>query len=273
MPYHTAKSTGCPTSRPWAVINDNNGRVMGCHTDEAAAKSQMAALYVAETKRSSAMNVVNLPDEVERRLATIPTDLDPTVVTRGQRRVEHRKFRPTEFRRDNLGNPVISGYAIVYDYPYDVAGGPPDGWSETMKLGAASHSVRNRDDVRLLINHDGTPLARTRARTLSLESDDPGLFVRSTLDGHSPLVQTLTSAMERGDMDEMSVAFKVIRQEWNSDWTERRIDEIKLFDVSVVTAPANPATFVRLEDEDPADARSASRLAELRAWRDAAFAS
>jgi phage head maturation protease len=56
--------------------------------------------------------------------------------------------------------------------------------------------------------------------------------------------------MERGDLDEMSFAFQVIRQEWSPDYTQRDITEVKLFDVSVVTYPANPATSVGLRAAD-----------------------
>lgn len=192
------------------------------------------------------IDLTNLPQPVAERLAA--ADIDPTVVTRGQRRAEALRFKPTEIRRDAAGNPTIEGYATVYEHAYDVAGGPPYGWSETIARGAADESLRARDDVRLLVNHDGLTLARTRSNTLHLESDDTGLFTRATLDGSSPTVASLVSAMERGDMDEMSFAFKALRQEWDEDYVERRILEVKLYDVSVVTYPANPATVVQISD-------------------------
>ena len=124
-----------------------------------------------------------------------------------------------------------------------------------MARGAAAESVRSNDDVRLLVNHDGITLARTRSGTLELHSDDTGLFVRAPLDRKSPTVQSLTSAMERGDMDEMSFAFRALDQEWNDDYTERRINEVKLYDVSVVTFPANPATVAQLRNGRPPPVR------------------
>lgn len=201
------------------------------------------------------LDLRNLPAPVLARLAAAEVDMRGAhleVVQRG-RTLEARSFSQGELRLDDQGNPVLDGYATVYDYPYDVAGGAPYGWAETIVGGACTKSVAERDDVRLLLNHDGVPLGRTRSKTLTLVSDDVGLACNSTLDAVSPLVQTIRSAMDRGDLDEMSFAFRVLRQEWNGDYTERRILEVKLFDVSVVTYPANPATVVQLRSANPDD--------------------
>ncbi|RTL05683.1 MAG: HK97 family phage prohead protease [Acidimicrobiia bacterium] len=195
----------------------------------------------------------NLPPQVLERIDAASVDLRGErleVVDRG-RVLEARSFATGELRVDDDGNPTIDGYATVYEFPYEVAGGPPYGWVETIAEGACVKSVRERDDVRLLVNHDGVALGRTRSKTLELESDTTGLRFASTLDGRSPLVQTLSSAMARGDMDECSFAFQVLRQEWNADFTERRILEVKLFDVSVVTYPANPAAVAQLRATEP----------------------
>jgi phage head maturation protease len=43
-------------------------------------------------------------------------------------------------------------------------------------------------------------------------------------------------------------SFRAINDEWSPDYRERTIREVKLFDVSVVTFPANPATVAQLRD-------------------------
>jgi len=167
--------------------------------------------------------------------------------------IERRALSDVEIRMDG-DRPVIEGYATVYNYPYDVAGGPDaGGFQEIIARGAATKSVAesgNRDDVRLLIDHAGTPLARTRSGTLELSSDDIGLRVRAELDPANPKVAELRSAMERGDVDQMSFAFRAIRQSWSDDYTTRTISEVRLYDVSVVTFPANPATVVKMRSSD-----------------------
>jgi hypothetical protein len=50
--------------------------------------------------------------------------------------------------------------------------------------------------------------------------------------------------MDRGDLDEMSFAFRVTRQEWSPDYSQRDITEVNLNkgDVSIVNYGANPHT-------------------------------
>jgi HK97 family phage prohead protease len=178
---------------------------------------------------------------------------------------EVRELARVELRAED-GVPVLDGYATVYDYPYDVAGGPElGGFTEVIARGAAAKSAQEAD-VRLLVNHDGVPLARTKSKTLHLESDDIGLRVRAELDPANPVVQELRSAMDRGDVDEMSFAFRAVRNEWSSDYTLRTISEVKLFDVSVVTYPANPATVTKLRSEvEESETRTGRSLALARA--------
>ena len=178
--------------------------------------------------------------------------------------IEQRLCRPhMELRTsDTTSSLSFSGYATVYDEWYDVAGGPDSGgWREMVSAGAAKRTLNAKPDVKLLINHDGLPLARTRSGTLLLTEDERGLIVDApSLDLSSPLVQTLRSAMERGDVDAMSFAFRMTRQDWNKDFTERIIREFALdvagSDVSVVTNPTNPATVAQL--------RAAAHIDELR---------
>lgn len=173
--------------------------------------------------------------------------------------VEHRRLADVELRMDG-DVPVLEGYALVYEYRYDIAGGPEaGGFTEVISRGAAAKSA-GEADVRLLVNHDGVPLARSKGGegTLTLSSDDVGLKVRAELDPANPTVQELRSAMSRGDLDQMSFAFKIPkgenRQEWSSDYSLRTIREVQLFDVSVVTYPANPATVAKLRsDEAPVE--------------------
>jgi HK97 family phage prohead protease len=163
---------------------------------------------------------------------------------------EERRAEKLELRMEG-DRPVLDGYATVYGYRYDIAGGPDmGGFTEVIARGAATKSAAEAD-VRLLINHDGTPLARTKSGTMTLESDDVGLRVRAELDPLNPKVQELRSAMDRGDVDQMSFAFKALQQSFDSQTDTRTISEVKLYDVSVVTYPANPATVVKMRADEP----------------------
>ena len=60
------------------------------------------------------------------------------------------------------------------------------------------------------------------------------------------MVRDIKSAMERGDVDEMSFAFRILDPDsgWNEDYTERSIGSVDINkgDVSVVNYGANPHT-------------------------------
>lgn len=157
---------------------------------------------------------------------------------------ETRPIAKLELRTDDEGRPMLEGYATVYDYPYEVGG-----FTEVIARGAGAKTAKD-GDIRLLVNHDGVPLARSKGGqgTLRLESDDIGLRVSASLDPSNPTAAEVISALQRGDMDQMSFAFRAIDQDWDGD--TRTIREFKGYDVSVVTYPANPATVVKLRSDD-----------------------
>lgn len=171
--------------------------------------------------------------------------------TRAERptEIQHRNvsFRDVELRAkpDGTGGSTLtfSGYATVYDIGYEMSdwAGP---FTEVMRAGAASKTLNEGADVPFLINHGGMTLARTKSGTLKLADDTTGLHTEAGLDPANSSVRDLQSAMERGDIDEMSLAFWVTRQQWSPDFDQRDILEINLNkgDVSVVNYGANPNT-------------------------------
>lgn len=153
-----------------------------------------------------------------------------------------------EFRSRDEHTYTFEGYASVFDVDYDMYGGPPYGWTERVDAHAFDKTLREKPDVVFLVNHAGLPLARTKSGTLDLSVDAHGLHVRADLAKTDPDVVGLATKMERGDVDEMSFAFRTIRQEWNEDYTERTLTEVSIHrgDVSVVTFGANPYTDANL---------------------------
>ena len=163
---------------------------------------------------------------------------------------ERRNVHCTEFELRSDGNTLrLEGYASVFDKPYEVNGGPNgNGWDEIVTRSAFERTLSENPDVHLLINHDGLPLARTKSGTLHLSTDSTGLLTRADLDRRDPDVKSLEIKMERGDLDEMSFAFRVKRQSWSADDTVRSLEEISLHkgDVSVVNWGANPNTSAKI---------------------------
>ena len=145
-----------------------------------------------------------------------------------------------EVRAENDGKTLI-GYAAVWDSPSEFMG-----FTEFVKRGAFTKTLNDGADVRLLIDHDGVPLARTKSGTMALEEDERGLRVEAELDPMNPDAARIMSAMKRGDLSQMSFAFRTIKDSWNNDRTVRELREVQLFDVSVVTFPAYEQTVAEL---------------------------
>lgn len=162
---------------------------------------------------------------------------------------ELRSRAQFEFRAnpDSASGPSyrFDGYAATVEDPFrmwDLWGDP---YFETVAASAFNRTLANGCDTQFLVGHDesGLPMARTRSGTMTLSADSTGLLVVApSLDGRNPQVQQLASAMERGDVDEMSIGFIAVAQQWSPDWMERRITEINLNrgDVSIVCWAANP---------------------------------
>lgn len=140
------------------------------------------------------------------------------------------------------------GYATVYGADFSMWDQNGEPFTESVAPGAAKRSLANPAlDVPFLIGHNdaGIPLARTKSGTMRLSEDSHGVHAHvPAMDGRREEVRALASAVERGDLDEMSLAFICLRQAWDDDYERRTVLEMDLHrgDVCAVTHGANPAT-------------------------------
>ena len=175
-----------------------------------------------------------------------------------RRQVEREKAEVEELgrrrsRRSAGGSPgVLAGYPIVYDTA-TVIGGM---FVEVIAPGAAARAVRE-DDVRLLVNHNrDLLLARTRSGTLGLSGDQRGVAMRAELPD-TPTAREVWTLVGRGDLSQGSMAFLPVRESWYPPSKERDglplvvIEDLKLFDVSVVAFPAYETTTVATVGAEP----------------------
>ena len=150
------------------------------------------------------------------------------------------RINPAEFEvRETEDGMQFSGYAAVFESDSE-----PLPFIERIAPGAFKGSLRNRNDIKLLWDHDtASVLGSTRAGTLRLTEDARGLFVEADL----PNTSTGRDAREligRGDVDSMSFGFTVARNgdEWSADGSVRTLTKINLHEVSIVAFPAYTAT-------------------------------
>jgi uncharacterized protein len=151
--------------------------------------------------------------------------------------IERRCISRSELRIDGEAKPKIIGYASVFNQWADIGG-----WfREQVKPGAFAKTIQE-GDIRALWNHDQNyVLGRNKAKTLRLWEDQHGLGVEI-----DPVQATwaadLITSMKRGDVNQMSIGFEMVRQEVSYSPDERTLLEVKLYDVSVVTMPAFETT-------------------------------
>jgi HK97 family phage prohead protease len=133
---------------------------------------------------------------------------------------------------------TFEGYASVFNSESEDLGG----FRERVAPGAFRRSLRSRNDIKLLWNHDtGSVLGSTRAGTLTLLEDDRGLKVRAVLP-NTTLGRDTAELIRRGDVDSMSFGFSVIKDTWDDTGTNRTLDAVRLHEVSMVAFPAYAGT-------------------------------
>jgi len=163
------------------------------------------------------------------------------------KKIERRTFtvRDVEARQADDGTMRLSGYAAVFN-----DSSVPLPFKESIAPGAFRKTLTETPDVRLLVNHEGLPLARTKNGTLTLTEDERGLYFSAEL-ADTQEARDIHTLIARGDVDQMSFAFRVIRQKWSEDRSRRVLTEVSLSDgdVSVVTYPAYPTTSVEAREE------------------------
>lgn len=143
----------------------------------------------------------------------------------------------------------VSGYATTFDDPYVL-------WEDRdiVVIEIIDHdALLNADmsDVIMQVNHEGRVFARNSNDTLSLVPDAHGLGVEAYLGG-TDLGRGVFQDIAGGYMTKMSWAFTVEKDEWKSEQAPdgrqhetRTIKAVKkVYDVSVVSIPANDATEI-----------------------------
>jgi uncharacterized protein len=160
--------------------------------------------------------------------------------------LRHRRTECAQLRTERTEDspPTIQGYAAVFNSETDLGF-----CTEAIAKGAFTESLSRDDDVRALFNHDSNyVLARTKAKTLTLNEDNHGLFSVINLPD-TQFARDLAVSIDRGDISQMSFGFyieseEMIRQEGAK--TKFIITKARLFDVSPVTFPAYEDTEVEV---------------------------
>lgn len=157
-------------------------------------------------------------------------------------RIEFRAMTDAE----DAGGMTFYGYAAVFNSPSE-----PLPFTETIAPGAFSRTLKARNEVKLLMNHDmGRVLASRRAGTLRLSEDAYGLRVEAdlpdTTDGRD-----LAVLLKRGDITTMSFGFTVpAGGDYWSDENNRQLRDVRLHEVSIAPMAAYSASQANVRSVD-----------------------
>jgi HK97 family phage prohead protease len=155
-------------------------------------------------------------------------------------KVEQRVFTNEFEVREDASGMTLTGYAARFNQPSE-----PLPFIERIQPGAFKRSLKSRNDIKLLWNHNSDMvLGSTRAGTLTLTEDELGLRVQATLPDNS-WGRDAKVSIGRGDVTGFSFGFTVPAggDSWNSDGTERTLKSVRLLEVSTgVAFPAYPST-------------------------------
>jgi len=161
---------------------------------------------------------------------------------------EFRTFTIELRKKKEEGKPTeITGHAAVFnEMSVDMWG-----WRERIMPGAFTRAIKEKQDVRGLINHDpNLVIGRTKSGTLELGEDKQGLTFNCNLPDTS-YARDIAETVGRGDIDQCSFGFIARKATWSEEpdpdnpkeqIVVRQIEDVDLFDISVVTYPAYEGT-------------------------------
>lgn len=161
---------------------------------------------------------------------------------------------------EETGKSYISGYFAVFNSVYELWEGA------TESVDPAAFDGALDDDIRCLIDHDTRlVLGRTKSKTLTLKTDEVGLWGEVEINTNDQDAINLYERVKRGDVDQCSFGFDILAEEYEDrgkevHWT---IKSVKLYEVSIVTFPAYEETSVSARKND----LQTIKKRELKAWK------
>ena len=157
---------------------------------------------------------------------------------------------------------VVEGYATTFNDPYTLFTYDGIDYKESISRDALTGA--DMGDVIFLYNHDGMVFARQSNGTLSIESNERGLYVRADLSSTEASRQMYES-IRAGLVTQMSWAFTIADggDSYDEKTHTRTINSVrKVYDVSAVSIPANPNTDISARNyfDGVIEAEKAERL-------------
>lgn len=132
--------------------------------------------------------------------------------------------------KDLSEDGTFEGYASTF-------GGPPDSYGDVVNKGAFAKTLKDRKGkIRLLAQHDPS---RPIGVIQEIREDDHGLWMKAKFTLGATDGADYYHLLKDGAVDSMSIGFYIIKHEQDNVSGIRYLNEISLWEVSLVTFPAN----------------------------------
>jgi len=156
------------------------------------------------------------------------------------------RVQNAELDANSDGTLKVSGYVNKTNQHSEILGTTKQ-FKEKIAKGAFSKAIRAAKQINFLAEHDSKKiLASTRNGSLELTEDEQGLFMSANISPTS-WGRDFYQLIKDGILQNMSFGFRTIRDSWKNiggNLYERTIEELELFEVSVVEKPAYTSSTI-----------------------------
>lgn len=160
-----------------------------------------------------------------------------------------REFRDVQFNAVDDDKKIVEGYATTFNQPYLLW--ETDDYKVFEVVDSRAFIGCDLSDVIMQYDHMGRVFARNKNGTLTFNTDSTGFKIRGDLGG-TQLGTQIYEEIKGGYSDKMSISFTIAKDKRESITDENGITTVtrtilqfkKLYDVSVVSIPANDMTSI-----------------------------
>lgn len=154
--------------------------------------------------------------------------------------LEIKQFAIEELKADDEGR-TVEGFASVFNNV--------DSWKDIVLPGAFEKTLKRKKSLPMLWQHEAGQVIGTWTE---LEERGKGLYVKGTI-ADTALGLDVHKLLKMGAVTGMSIGYYSKQFEYDTEKNIRKLIEIDLFEVSLVTFPANErAQVTRVKSQDGA---------------------
>lgn len=143
-----------------------------------------------------------------------------------------------EIRSDSI---IVRGYVNAVERDSRVLKTPKGNFVEQVRSGVWQDAIKKNDDIPILLNHNWSRKLGSTKDNLKLKEDNIGLYAEARI-----LDKDVIEKAKNDKLVGWSFGFKANKQSWgktDNDRERRYLDEITLFEVSILDNTRTPAYY------------------------------